>query len=124
MMAWNYKYQDGVCSVCLGGAVLVGRGLVEPGHGLNGPATSALAYAINDIRVGIMETAYREFNNYLEYKGLPRMRESFNKKDAHAIDKIADKIRQEIDSCTATRRWRANWTTYLKLANALERAGA
>lgn len=50
--------EDLVCHVCLGGAVLVNRGLVAPGDSTGDSTKSqALAYSLDDVRMGRLSSA-------------------------------------------------------------------
>ena len=59
MYEWNAINYDGTratCMVCLGGACIVGRGIVAPGEIFSGDGEE-IAYALDDIRSGNVEFA-------------------------------------------------------------------
>lgn len=90
-----------VCQVCMGGAVIVGRGLVPLGEDVGD--SQFLAFAIDDIRTGLVEAAAAAMLRHDFIDWLPTVS---SMKRASAIIRRAVSYRND----------RAPWSAYLKAA--------
>lgn len=113
--------ETGVCHVCLGGAAIVGRGLVPPGEDTNGDATSDVAYSLDMVRRGNIYSAIRflygdEFN--MNSDGSDRFDDDH--KVMKTIDEVTEKLRKEFYSSNYDR---PSWRSLLRAANKLAKIG-
>jgi hypothetical protein len=102
------------CHVCLGGAALVGRKLVAPGEGINGPETRNIAYALDYVRVGDLESAVRYMYEDADLGFRP---------SSELRGRLAKLSAPVATACRASSSGRAPWPVYLKLADRLEELG-
>lgn len=118
MGTWCYKPEGGEkCIVCMAGAVMLQRLKPEyevPGEG-HAPAmyskdTRPKLHAINDMREGQFLSAYRQIHS----KSALRSDSAYDVLDA--VAGIVISAYNDYDH-------RAPWSTYLKVANILEKAG-
>lgn len=112
----NWYKTNGVCEVCMGGAVMIrSAGFVPAGNLFSyDELRSGVEFTlrrkmlvINDMRGGSMETAFER----LDLRSSSRAEE--------ALLKAEDKVKYNWDSDLG----RANWKAYLEAADILEKAG-
>jgi len=99
------------CHVCLGGAAIVGRGLVKPGDDTNGDMSTAVAHALDYVRMGDIQSAL-----YNMYSGTQELSGGFNEK----LVQIESRVEKEYDAAVGAR---ADWATYLQAAKELKALG-
>lgn len=121
MMTFNsISPEDKLCHVCLGGAAIVGRGLVAKGEGRNGPYSYMVADILNEVRTGEVFTAVSGFYGFEQTDSLPQ-----DVKDE--LEKIGQKIFHDYEVGRPRKGVRvasaASWNTYLKAAAELRALG-
>ena len=111
-------YVDGsVCEVCLGGSVLVRRGLVAPGDHTNGDNTSSLGAGIDSVRAGDLASSIQHLasSGYLpEWMGgvLPDELQTI-------LASLGNRILEAMDGESD----RAPWPVYIGVAKELQQQG-
>ena len=109
---------DKICHVCMGGAAIVGAGLVRPGTGTNGDYSSNVAHALDSVRTGYLICAINHLYGYYGYnvsKGLDVTQP--------LEDKLTDLDNWIICNLTFTFKGHAPWEVYLKVAEELKKIG-
>ena len=111
------------CYVCFGGAAIVGRGLVGPGEGLNGPVSTNIAHGMDSVRSGNLHSACIN----LAAAGVipswlgrsPDGRQVLPPGIASLFNTLSTHIQER--SAAQKDGYRASWATYLYVAKRLEK---
>lgn len=108
-----------ICEICLGGAAIVGRKLVDPGDGTNGDDTTVIACGLNSVRCGYLIDAVLQFYEVPDLNGISESIKSVLCEQSANLDKSQEENSKKGDSALN----RPSWDVLRSAAKALAAVG-